>query len=81
MRKRTERQRERGGECQYTYQELMEMYKNALKGKEMRFIHRELKKIGYLGLEFNDRYPDFAYWVSVVSFVITIAVYVIEAFR
>lgn len=49
------------------YEELLERLAKATTPKELRAIHKELRKFGD-GIPFHSRYPDFAYYLSWIAF-------------
>lgn len=63
-----------------SYEELCECLWNAKSAKEIRKIHKELKKYGD-GALFEDRYPFFPVLVHVMAIVISVIALIVSCIK
>lgn len=61
-----------------TYKELLDALNLATSSKEVRRIHKELKKYGY-GLPLFQRYPDLPLYVSMTSLIAVVVIQIIKS--
>lgn len=68
-----------GDRLEKEYRQLLDALQTAKPGKEMRELHRKVKKYGDR-VPFILRYPDFPLWVSAMAMVGSVVVFILQMF-